>query len=198
VKYFLETAMRSYKIIREQTVFSAFFDVVEAHVCYQDADGEWTPEVSRLSVERGDAVGIVVYDQEYDAFWFVRQFRYAMVRHSDPYPLEIVAGKIDSGESAGTAARRELSEELGFRIENLESLGDFYSSPGGMSEVVHLYLARVVPQDRADEGANLEDEHLIQELIPRQKVYQMLSDGTLRDGKSIAGLYRAMERLEKL
>ena len=190
--------MRSFKIIREETVFSAFFDVVEAYVSYQDADGEWTPEVSRLSVERGDAVGIVVYDLGQDAFWFVRQFRYALIRHGDPFPLEIVAGKIDPGESADAAARRELAEELGFRAEELVSLGEFYSSPGGMSELVHLYLACVVPSERIDQGANLEDEHLLQELIDRREVYQMLSNGNLRDGKSIAGLYRAKERLGHL
>jgi len=190
--------MRSYKILREDTVFSAFFDVVEAQVRYQDVDGSWTPEVSRLSVERGDAVGIVVYDLEQDAYWFVRQFRYAMVRHGDPFPREIVAGKIDSGESPDTAARRELSEELGFTVDSLDSLGEFYSSPGGMSEVVHLFLARVLPQDRVNHGAQVEDEHLIQELIHRDEVYRMLSDGQIRDGKSIAGLYRTKERLRHL
>jgi ADP-ribose pyrophosphatase len=190
--------MQAFEIVDETTVFSAFFDVVEAHVRYRISEDAWTPTVSRLSVERGDAVGIVVFEPEADAFWFVRQFRYAMVRHGDPFPIEIVAGKIDAPETPEEGARRELIEELGFQVTSLESLGEMYSSPGGMSEVVHLYLARVSTAERVNEGANLEDEHLIQERIESSEVFRMLADGTFRDGKTIAGLYRAQGVLSRV
>jgi ADP-ribose pyrophosphatase len=190
--------MRPFEILDQTTVYSAFFDVVEAHVRYHDGQGEWTPPVSRLSVERGDAVAVVAYDAARDGFWFVRQFRYPLVRHEDPYPIELVAGKIDAPELAIDAARRELAEELGFRVSEIADLGAVYSSPGGMSELVHLFFAQVSDADRPDDGANFEDEHLIDECHPRATVWTWLDDGTLRDAKSVAALYRARSRWNEL
>lgn len=49
----------------------------------------------------------------------VRQFRLSIMQHT----LELPAGYIDGGETAGEAAARELYEETGFRCETIESLG---------------------------------------------------------------------------
>src|SRR5215217_4997944 len=46
----------------------------------------------------------------------VRQFRYALGRES----LEVVSGTRDSDEDAGTAARRELREEVGLTAADWE------------------------------------------------------------------------------
>ena len=60
--------------------------------------------------------------------------------------LEIPAGLIgdDSGkegEAAEAAAMRELEEETGYRAANIENLGEFYSSPGMVSECFTLLKA---------------------------------------------------------
>lgn len=61
--------------------------------------------------------------------------------------LEIPAGLIgdhegEEDEDALTAAARELEEETGYRAARMEVIGDFYSSPGMVSEAFTLLRAR--------------------------------------------------------
>ncbi|WP_095011682.1 NUDIX hydrolase [Tsuneonella mangrovi] len=65
--------------------------------------------------------------------------------------LEMPAGLIgDEDEHAGedplAAAGRELEEETGWRAAHLESLGEFWSSPGMVSESFTLVRARGLTQ----------------------------------------------------
>ena len=60
--------------------------------------------------------------------------------------LEIPAGLIGddegkAGELAEDAAKRELEEETGYRAKHMENLGEFYSSPGMVSESFTLLRA---------------------------------------------------------
>jgi 8-oxo-dGTP pyrophosphatase MutT (NUDIX family) len=55
-------------------------------------------------------------------------------------------------------ARREAMEELGLRLEALERVGCFFSSPGVSTEKLHLYLAPFSEADRVGEGGGLAEE----------------------------------------
>ena len=56
----------------------------------------------------------------------VRQYRLP----ADQYLWELPAGKIDEGENALQAAKRELIEETGLRAKKWKKLVLFYPSPG--------------------------------------------------------------------
>lgn len=76
--------------------------------------------------------------------------------------LEIPAGLIGDdnctgNESAEAAAIRELEEETGYRAGRMESLGEFYSSPGMVSESFTLLRARDLEQVGAGGGTESED-----------------------------------------
>ncbi|MDZ4276377.1 MAG: NUDIX hydrolase, partial [Erythrobacter sp.] len=69
----------------------------------------------------------------------VSQYRVPLGR----FCLELPAGLVGDdaggeGEDALTAAARELEEETGYRAARLEVLGEFYSSPGMVSEAFTL------------------------------------------------------------
>ncbi len=151
---------------------------------------------SRLSVERGDAVGLIVFDKDKDRLLFVRQFRYPTVRHDDPWPIECVAGGISAGESPEEAARRELFEELGYQPGELHLLESCYSSPGGLSEKVTIYFTEVSREDELGKGGGLdhEGEDVERVELSRDQVKEMLSHGGFRDAKTLVGLYSAMAR----
>ena len=60
--------------------------------------------------------------------------------------IELPAGLIgdhddDADEDASLAASRELEEETGYRAGRMEDLGEFYSSPGMVSESFSLFAA---------------------------------------------------------
>jgi GDP-mannose pyrophosphatase NudK len=76
-------------------------------------------------------------------FLLTRQFRLPTFLNSSEkgYLLETCAGLIDEGESPEHAARREVAEETGYPIKDLEKVGGIYTSAGGVTEFVHLFLA---------------------------------------------------------
>lgn len=106
---------------------------------------------------------------------------------------EIPAGKLDSrDEPTRLAAARELEEETGYRAGTLERLVTFRPTVAYSSERIDIYLATnlVKGEQHLDD-----DEFLGVELWETSAVVQAIYDGTIEDGKTIAGvlayLYRA-------
>ena len=97
--------------------------------------------------------------------------------------LELPAGTMQPGEEPLVCARRELEEETGYRAESLELVCIFYSCPGISDERMHGFVARGLTKT----AQRLEpDEHIRVEVMSPDKVLQLLRDGTIEDGKTIA------------
>jgi ADP-ribose pyrophosphatase len=118
----------------------------------------------------------------------LRQFRHA----ANGYLWELPAGKIDNKEPPLNTATRELTEEAGVIAKHWESLGDYVSSPGVFTEVVHLYLATALHS-----AASGHEEHEVIEVHwkPLDEVVRMAEQGEIRDGKSLVGIFRANARV---
>jgi ADP-ribose pyrophosphatase len=155
-----------------------------------------SPVVKRLCVERGSAVGLIVLDEDLDRLIFVRQFRYPTVSRDMPFLLECAAGMIDKGETPEEAARRELLEELGYRVGELVLLDEFFSSPGGSSEHMTMYFARVSQADVVHDGGGVEheDEDVERVEFTRAEVESMLLNRGFSDAKTLAGVQAAKLR----
>ena len=118
----------------------------------------------------------------------VRQFR----KPFDKAILEVPAGKLDGDEDPAEAALRELSEETGYTAGKLEKLNEFYPSVGYTTEVLHIYLATELTP-----GATHPDENEVLEVLEMdlEDVYGMIMDGKIHDGKTIAAVMMAREKL---
>lgn len=118
----------------------------------------------------------------------LHQFRHATGGWLDELP----AGKLDGGEPPLQCAQRELAEEAGMIARRWDKLGEFFSSPGVLTEVIHLYLARdLTPTDARPE------EHEVFEVrwMPFDAAIGLAVSGQLRDAKSLIGLFWARARL---
>lgn len=91
--------------------------------------------VREYVVHRDAAVAIPLLDQR--TVLMVRQYRYAAGRHT----LEFPAGKIDDGETAAQAARRELLEETGYLCDELQQLFMLSLPVAYASATATLFLA---------------------------------------------------------
>lgn len=111
----------------------------------------------------------------------IRQYRYA----AKQYLWELVAGRIDAGESVEQAAARELIEETGLRAKRMRQFLDFWPSPGFLEERMFVLLAEGVRQGKAEPE---EDEKIEAKAFTRAELERMLKTGVLRDAKTISSL----------
>jgi ADP-ribose pyrophosphatase len=172
-----------------ERVLDDFFAVDKAVVRFEQRDGSMSEPHSRLSVERGDSVGMLVRDADTDEFLFVRQFRYPCVRHGDAWLLEIPAGKQEPGESLEASAKRELEEEIGFTARSLRQIAAFYGSPGGLSELTTIFFGEVSASDRVGTGGGTDDGEDVEivRVACAEAVRQAMA-GEIRDAKAAVGL----------
>ena len=81
--------------------------------------------------------------------------------------LELPAGLVGddtAGEASEIAARRELEEETGYRAERWRTVGEFYSSPGMVSESFTLLVATGLT--KIGEGGGVDGEDIIVHRVP--------------------------------
>ena len=127
--------------------------------------------------------GVCIGLKNNDYYYLVRQYRYGQGREM----LEFPAGKIEKGELPDEAIVREVQEETGFKAKNIKKLGSIVPTCGYSSEIIYLYYGEV------DEfvGQHFdEDERINLEKYTLEQLKQMIKDGTIDDGKTIALLYR--------
>lgn len=94
--------------------------------------------VSREVVDHPGAVAVVALDDD-GRVLLLRQYRHPVGREL----WEVPAGLLDvAGEPADVAAARELGEEADLRAARWDVLVDYYTSPGGSSEALRVFLAR--------------------------------------------------------
>jgi ADP-ribose pyrophosphatase len=113
-----------------------------------------------------------------------------MIRHGEPWLLEIAAGMIDPGENPEQAAIREVEEEVGYRPQILRSLGSMVGSPGGLSERVWLFFAEISEAERTGEGGGLEDENIEMVWLSPDEAYRRLDAYEFQDAKTQLTLLR--------
>jgi ADP-ribose pyrophosphatase len=171
------------KIIKRKTAYDGHYKIDKLTV----SDGENTFE--REVFERGNAVAALVLDTEKNVFVFVKQFRPAV----EADLVEVVAGMLDQEDDSPEATiRREIGEEMGYAVDRLEPIGEFYASPGGSSEKIHLYYAEV--NHKTGEGGGLAEENESIELVEVPKAQLADHKSKIKDAKSLVGIYWWLSR----
>ena len=111
---------------------------------------------------------------------------------------EIPAGKLEPGEHSeehfADAARRELREETGAVCDRLTFIGDFYSSPAILDEVIHMNLAEGLHMGEASPD---DDEFLNLISMPLDALCDMAARGEITDGKTQAAVLKVRYIIDK-
>jgi ADP-ribose pyrophosphatase len=115
-----------------------------------------------------------------------RQYRHAA--HSMMW--ELPAGRIDDGETALTAAKRELLEETGYSARRWKRILHFYVSPGFLDETMTIYLARGLREGVAQPEA---DERIAVKFFSLTEAKKMALHGRIQDAKTICGILWLVE-----
>jgi len=121
---------------------------------------------------RTNNIGAVVILAEHDGkVILVEQPRVPPDRRCIELPAGLV-GDEDPDATVEATAIKELEEETGFTAERIERLGEFYASPGMVSEGFTLVRAHGVR--RVGEGGGTEHEEIIVHLVARADIPNFL------------------------
>ena len=137
-----------YKIVNRENKYSGKFKIEEVTV--KNGDKEFKTEV----FDRGNSVGALVYNTETKKYIFTEQYRVG----AEGLMIEIVAGKIDDGEKPQEAVKREIAEEVGYKVDNMVHINDMYLSPGGSKEIMALFYVEV--SEKIGEGGGIDGENI--------------------------------------
>ncbi len=183
---------------KELVAYDDFFKIIVGRLRFEKFDGTMSKEVRRLSMERGDAVAVVLFNRQNNTLVLIRQFRYPVYRalkKKNGWLYELVAGVVEQGETPQGVVRREVMEEAGYKVKKLKLLARIFPSPGGMSERIYIFYAEVARRENAGGGLASEHEDIRVLELPVAKVYAMLDKGKIEDAKTLIGLLLARERV---
>ena len=117
----------------------------------------------------------------------VEQYRVPLGVNCLELPAGLV-GDVTAGEAVETAAARELEEETGYRPARVTMMGEYYSSPGMVSE--SFFLVRAEGLEKVGQGGGVEDENIIVHRVPLDKVASFMAakraEGCAMDVKLVA------------
>jgi 8-oxo-dGTP pyrophosphatase MutT (NUDIX family) len=177
-----------FETVSHETVYRGYSTVHRDQVRMPDG-----ATVEREYVEHDDAVAVVPVLPD-GSVLLLKQYRHPVGR----YVLELPAGKLDvEGESAESAARRELIEEVDHEAGELQHLVRFENSAGWTTERTSVYLAHGVrpvdPSGTFQAEAEEADMEIVR--IPVADAVAMARAGEFTDAKTVIGLLLAAPHL---
>ncbi|MEC7120972.1 MAG: NUDIX domain-containing protein [Pseudomonadota bacterium] len=181
------------RIESQQRVFTGFACVDHIKLRHRlFGQTEMGMPLTRELVRRPAAAGVLIHDPAQQKFLLIEQFRIGAVNSTiSAWQLEVVAGLIDSNETAAQAAMREAFEETGIQIDDndMTLLHQFYPSAGACDEYFDLFVATAdLSSAGGVHGAAEEGENILVHLIDYTDLKALLHSGRLNNAPVIIAL----------
>lgn len=136
--------------------------------------------------DRGNGATILLYNRDKKSVLLIRQFRVAtwVNGNEDGRLIESCAGLLDDDEPE-VCIRKEAIEETGYQVSEVRKVFELYMSPGGVTELVHFFIAEYGDAQRVNNGGGVEDEDIEVLEFPFSQALEMVASGEIRDGKAV-------------
>ncbi len=178
------------EVVEREACFRGFYQLDRLHLRHRLFAGGMGKLINRELFVRHDAVCVLPYDPQRDCVVLIEQFRVgALDKSVNPWLIELVAGLIDKDEQPEEVARREAVEEAGLELAELWPLTQYYPSPGGSDERVHLYVGRCDSRGAGGvHGLDEEGEDIRVLVWSLDEALAALDDGRIDNAASIIAL----------
>ena len=188
------------EVIRSDIAYQGFFTLLTMRLKHRLFGGGWSDEITRELLDRGDGSAAVLYDPENDLIGLVEQFRIgALKAEESPWCLEVVAGMIKEGETPEEVVEREILEETGLSDVQLLPITSYYSSPGGCTELIHLFCGLCdLSHAGGVHGLLSEHEDILLRVFSATTVFPVMLRGRANNSATLIGLQWLSENRSRL
>lgn len=188
-----------WKIKQRKRNYNGHFKVDQLIVQHELFAGGFSKELMREQVSRQNAVAVLPYDPIRDEVVLVEQFRVGALDEDNPWLIEIIAGLVEEGEDLEEVARREALEEANCEVDDLQHVASFFPTPGGFSELSHVYIGKTDATDLEGVcGLEEEGEDIRVHVVPSATAIEMLHQGKMCSAIPMIAMYNFIQLKDKL
>jgi ADP-ribose pyrophosphatase len=179
-----------YEILQRDVLYQGIFRMVRYHMRYRLFNGGWSNTVTREVMERKSAAAVLPYDPVLDRVVLIEQFRPgALSNPQSPWIIETVAGVYGPDETPDKVAIREAKEEAGCEILDIYPICEYFVSPGGSNEYLHLYCGRIDASDSGGiHGLDEENEDIRAFTLSAEEAFIWVQEGKICTSPAIISL----------
>lgn len=179
-----------WEILDRVRCYKGFYELVLYRVRHALFRGGMGEPITRELMIRGHAAAVLPYDPSNDLVLMIEQFRIgALDSPHGPWLVEIVAGLVEPGEQPDEVVRREALEESGCTLKEVLPICEYYSSPGGSTERVSLFVAHMDSNNQGGVfGLAEEGEDIRAFLMPADQAIDQVERGLIDNAMSIIAL----------
>ncbi|MEB6633497.1 GDP-mannose pyrophosphatase NudK [Kluyvera cryocrescens] len=172
-------------VIKDKILSENYFVLRNITYDLTQRDGQ-VVQHKREVYDRGNGATVLLYNSQKQSVVLVRQFRVAtwVNGNADGMLIETCAGLLDDDEPED-CIRKEAIEETGYQVRNVRKVFQLYMSPGGVTEIVHFFIAEYDDSLRENEGGGVEDEAIDVLELPFSQALTMIRQGQICDGKTV-------------
>ena len=164
------------RVLHTETLYEGkVFSVRQDRICEPGG----TVVTRDIVVHRGSVVVLPIFPD--GGILLVRQYRHALGASL----WELVAGRLEAGESRAAAARRELIEETGYAARRMKQILELFPSPGFVTERMWIFAATGLRRGRARPE---DDERISARTFSLATLEKMIRRGSLHDAKSVGAI----------
>ncbi|WP_339203916.1 GDP-mannose pyrophosphatase NudK [Paenibacillus sp. FSL K6-3182] len=175
------------QIVKEEILSDNWYLLKKIIFNYQKRDGSWETH-SREAYDRGNGAAILLYNREKQTVILTRQFRMPTYVNGNETGIliEACAGLLDN-DSPEDCIRRETEEETGYKVTNVQKIGEAYMSPGSVTEILYFFVAEYTSHMHTGQGGGVEQEQEEIEVLELsfEQALSMVENGEIRDAKTI-------------
>jgi len=154
---------------------------------YHREDGSWETQ-EREAYDRGNGAAILLYNKKKRTVVLTCQFRMPTYvnGNANGMMIEVCAGLLD-GNDPEDCIKKEVEEETGYQIDNVQKVFESYMSPGSVTEILHFFIGAYEEKMKIGEGGGADDETENIEVLEYSfmEAMDMIKTGEIRDAKTI-------------